>query len=201
MKMSMSKQIVGALALLCSSAGMAATVTVIPSTATPAPGSSFTVTVHGDGFPLTAGATLALSFSNNVQVTNIAPSAGSPFTGGTVPQGAITPGSFPSGSLLTVLGPLVGTLPSGSFDAFTVTFDALSAGAANIVVIDDQSDICWGDATTNLCVGSGSNPVQSMTYNQANVTVQAPVVPVPAAAWLLMSALGSIAGLKRLRRS
>lgn len=194
MKMSMKKQLLGAAALLCSSVGMAATVAVIPSDANPVVGTPFSITVHGDNFPTTAGATLALTFNSNVQVTGIAPSVGSPFTGGTVPQGAITPGSFTSGSLITVLGPLVGTLPSGSFDAFTVTFNALSAGAANIVVFDDQSDICWTDATTFGCV-------LPTTYTQANVTVQAPVVPVPAAAWLLISALGSIAGLKRLRRS
>jgi len=191
MKMSI-KHVLGAAALLCSSAGMAASVTVVPSTATPTVGSSFTITVHGDAFPTVAGATLGLTFSNNVQVTNIAPSAGSPFTGGTVPQGAITPGSFTSGSLISVLGPLVGTLPSGSFDAFTVTFNALASGAANIVIVDDNSDVCWSEAATFACV-------DSVAYTQANVNVG--IVPVPAAAWLLMSALGSIAGIKRLRKA
>jgi hypothetical protein len=190
-----SSQLIGVVALLASSAGMAASVTVVPSATTVAPGATFTVTVHGDAFPTVAGATLQLNFNPNVSVTSIDLAPGSTFTGGTVPSGAQAPGAFTSGSLISVLGPLVGTLPSGTFDAFTVTFLAgAQAGAAGINLFDDQSDICWSDAATFGCVAG-------VTYTQANVTIQAPVVPVPAAAWLLLSGLGSMAGLKRLRRA
>ena len=192
-----SKQLIGAVALLASSAGMAASVTVVPTATTVAPGASFTVTVHGDGFPTVAGATLQLNFNPNVTVTAIGISAGSPFTGGTVPNcGGVNPAcSFTSGSLISVLGPLVGTLPSGSFDAFDVTFLAGNTpGPAGIVLFDDGSDICWSEAATFACVAG-------VTYTQANVTIAAPVVPVPAAAWLLVSGLGSLVGLKRFRRA
>lgn len=185
--MKISSKLLAVGALLASSASMAASVTVVPSSATPTVGSSFSVIVHGDGFPSTAGATLGLTWNSAVaSVTSIVLAPGSTFTGGVVAAAPWNP--------ISIIGPLVGTLPSGSFDSFQINFQALAAGAANIQLVDDQADLCWTDAVTNFCVAP-------ITYQQANVTVTAPVVPVPAAAWLLMSALGSIAGIKRLRRA
>ena len=195
MKKLVSKPLIGALALLASSAGMAASVTVVPSATNVAVGGSFTVVVHGDAFPEVAGATLGLTFNSNVSVTAIGLAPGSPFTGGTTPTCNPSPGpacSFSSGSLISVIGPLVGQLPSGSFDAYQVTFLANAEGPAGITIVDDQSDFCWSDSQTFACV-------PDVQYTQANVTVG--VVPVPAAAWLLLSGLGSIVGIKRLRRA
>ena len=186
-----SKQVIGALALLCSSVSMAATINVVSTNNNPNVGQTFSVTVSGAGFPETAGATLQLSWNTAaVSVTSVVLATGSPF------PTIVAASPF---NLVTVLGPLSGTQPSGSFNAFTVNFTAIGTGGgnpptapANILLTDDQGDFCWTDANTNACV-----PVQ---YTQANVTVHAPVVPVPAAAWLLMSGLGSLVGIKRLRR-
>ena len=182
----------GAAALLCSSAGMAASVTVVASNSAPNVGDLFSITVHGDAFPTTAGATLALSFNSNVTVTAIGLAPGSTFTGGVVPT--IPPGTFASGDLISVLGPLVGTLPSGSFDAFQVTFQATGAGAAGIVLTDDQSDFCWSDPATFGCI-------PDVAYTQANVTVQGAVVPVPAAAWLIAPAVLAAGRFSRRRKA
>jgi hypothetical protein len=189
MRLSVSRTIVGAgLALLFSSASMAATVAVVPSNATPNVGDAFSVAVNGADFPFTAGATLELRFDpTKVTVTSIV--AGPLFTGGVV-SGPTYDGT----DLISLLGPLQGTLPSGSFLGMTINFTALAAGAANIELFDDQADLCWTDSVTFACVPA--------TYTQANVVIQhTPVIPVPAAAWLLVSALGGLAGVKRLRRA
>lgn len=184
MKASVSGQIVGVLALLCSSAAYSALVTVTTSSANPGIGETFFVAVSGSGFPETVGATLKLSF-NSAAVSVVTPTltsgivlaAGSPFTGGIV-----APSPFLSGNILNVLAPTVGTLPSGSFDAFVINFVKTGPGLANIQLIDDGNDFSWTDATTFMAI-----PV---TYTNA-------VVPVPSAAWLLASGL---AGLRFFRR-
>ena len=179
-----SKQLIGALALLCSSVSMAATINVVASNTDPNVGQTFSVTVSGVAFPETAGATLGLTWdATKVTVTSVVLATGSPF------PTIVAASPF---NIVTVLGPLSGTQPSGNFAAFTVNFTAIAAGLANISVNDDQSDFCWTDAQTSACVPAN--------YNQASVTVHAPVVPVPAAAWLLLSGLGSLVGVKRLRR-
>jgi hypothetical protein len=179
------KSLIGALALLGASASMAATIVATPSAGNPiAPGASFSVLVSGAGFPETAGATLGLTWNTSVvAVTSVVLATGSPF------QTIVAASPF---NLVTVLGPLVGTQPSGSFDAFQINFNALAAGAANISLNDDQGDFCWTDANTNACV-----PV---VYNQANVTVGA-AVPVPAAAWLVAPAVLAAGRFSRRRKA
>jgi len=188
-----SRQGLAVLALLFSSTGFGATVLVTSSDPNPTVGTSFTLNVHGDGFPDTVGATLKLFFDDTkvavktpTTTAGILIPVGSPFTGGIV-----APSPFLSGNILSVLAPTVGTLPTGSFDAFTISFTALAAGAANIVLTDDQGDFSWTDATTFLAI-----PV---TYTQANVVVQGAVVPAPAAVWLLGTGVVALAG-RRLRR-
>jgi hypothetical protein len=202
MKKLISKQFVGILALLCSTAGMAATVNVTPSNATPLVSQSFTVTISGVSFPANVGPSLGLTFdATKVAYVSTALPATGPYSSG-------------AGAFLTLF-PNVGTptdifvtpagSPSGSFDAFIITFQAIAVGAANIKIIDDCDTTSGGYPAS--CSGGETrawfDDVNFLgipaAYNQANVTVTA-AVPVPAAAWLLMSALGSIAGLKRLRR-
>ena len=198
MRMSISRTCFVVFALLCSSVGLAATVNVVPSTATPNIGDMFTVTIQGDSFPANVGPSLGLSFDSAVvsYVSTALPATG-PFSSGagaflTLFPGAGTPTDIfvtPSGS------------PSGSFDAFIITFMAIAPGAANILILDD----CVSVATCPTAARAWFDDVNFegilANYNQANVTVTAPVVPVPAAAWLLISALGSMVGVKRLRRS
>jgi len=193
-----ARHFIGAVALLISSAGFAATVEVRPvagtgvtlgagcCTATVDPGAAFSLIVHGDGFPSTAGATLGFSWNPAVvNVVSIVGAPGSTFTGGVVAAAPWNP--------ISILGPLVGTLPSGSFDSFQVNMQAVGTGAANIMFIDDQSDLCWSDAATFGCV----TPV---TYTQADITVGA-AVPVPAAAWLIAPAVLAAGRFSRRRKA
>ena len=191
MKKFISKQSLAVAALLFSSTGFAASVTVTPSNPTPLVGDTFTLLVRAIDFPNTVGATLKLFFNSNVQLstpalgTGITLAAGSPLTGGV----AIAPdaaANFTSGSIFTVLAPLVGTLPTGSFDALVLSFKALAAGPAGIVVFDDGADFAWSDEL--------SLPI-TVGYTQANVAV----VPAPAAVWLLGTAVVALAG-RRLSR-
>jgi hypothetical protein len=145
------------------------------------------------------GATLKIFFNSSVSIVSptlpggIALAAGSPFTGGIAYSGT---NPFPSGGIFSILAPTVGTLPSGSFNAFVINMVANSCPsgqtfcAAGIVLSDDQSDFSWTDATTFLAI-----PVD---YTQANVTVG--VVPAPAAVWLLGTAVVALAG-RRLSRN
>ena len=194
MKKFISKQSLAVAALLCSSTGFAATVTVTSSNPNPGFGEAFSLTVSGTGFPDTVGATLKIFFNSNVSIVSptlpggIALAAGSPFTGGIAYSGS---NPFPSGGIFSVLAPTVGTLPNGSFNAFVINFVSSAAGAAGIILSDDQSDFSWTDATTFLAI-----PV---TYTQANVTVQGAVIPAPPAVWLLGTAVIALAG-RRLRR-
>ena len=196
MKKFISKQSLAVVALLCSSTGFAATVTVTPSNAAPTVGQTFSLDVFGADFPNTVGPTLKLFFSSSVELVTpvltggIVIPAGSPFTGGV----AIAPPAdpFTSGRIFSVLAPTVGTLPTGSFGgfaAFRINFRAIAPGAANIVISDDGGDFVWSDEF--------SLPIVT-TYTQANnVTVSE--IPAPAAVWLLGTGVIALAG-RRLRR-
>ena len=192
MKKFITKQSLAVAALLFSSTGFAATITVTPSATIVAPGQTFSLTVSGTGFPETVGATLKLFFNSNVSVVTptltagIVLAAGTPFTGGIV-----APSPFLSGNILSILAPTVGTLPSGSFNAFVINMvaNASGDGAAGIVLSDDQGDFSWTDATTFLAI-----PV---TYTQANVSV----VPAPAAVWLLATGVVALAGRRLSRKA
>lgn len=194
MKKFITKQSLAIAALLFSSTGFAATVTVTPSTiGLISIGDNFSVTISGAGFPDTVGATLKLSFDPTIvavrtpTLTNgIVLAAGSPFTGGIV-----APTPFLTGNILSILAPTVGTLPNGAFNAFVVNFTALANGLANISLDDDQSDFSWTDATTFSAI-----PVD---YTQASVRVGA--VPAPPAVWLLGTAVVALAGRRLSRKA
>ena len=183
-------------ALFCSSAGYSATVTVnlsensgIANDGLVSIGDSFSLTVSGADFPQTNGATLKLFFNEAIvgvvqptEGSGIVLAPGSPFTDGIVVN---APDPFPSGRIFSVLAPFPGVYPSGNFDAFVINFTAIGAGAANVVLFDDQANFSWSDPATFLAI-----PV---TYTQADVSV----IPIPAAAWLFGSALGLLGAARR----
>lgn len=165
----------------------AATVNVVPSTNVIDVSGDFSVLVSGTNFPETGGATLGLRFNPNVvKVSGIFLATGSPFD--FIPPSVIdnVTGEVP---FISVFAPLMGTLPSGSFDAFYIAFYSVAIGAANISLIEGGVLQGWTGADLSLISG--------ITYNQANVTVTQSTVPLPAAVWLLLSGLGALVSAGR----
>jgi hypothetical protein len=79
---------------------------------------------------------------------------------------------------------------SGAQNYAQLTFKTLAAGAANFNFFDDDGgNSGWPDFNT-------FDPIVA-DYVVTPVTVVGQVVPVPAAAWLFVSALGGLATLKR----
>ncbi len=186
MKTSTITKCLGLVALLGSSVSMAATVNI---TASPGPtaipglynvGDAFTLTITSDA-PNTFAATMALAFD----ATKVA------FVSGTTlaPWNVFTKNSLPSANptVFDVEAPTgaIGANP-GVYNVAQLTFTALAEGNPNIVINDDGGNVSgWFDATSAEWI-----PVN---YNNASVSI----IPVPAAAWLFVSALGGLAGLKR----
>lgn len=172
------------------SAAHAATVNVVPSSNVINQYSSFSVLVSATGFPETGGATLDLRFNPRVvQVSRILLAAGSPFD-----VISATPINNVTGEVasISILAPLTGVLPSGSFDVFRVEFHGILWGAANISLVEDGVEKGW--------VGVDGSLISGITYNQADVTVTPYIVPLPAAAWLLLSGLGVLLSNGRFAR-
>jgi hypothetical protein len=193
MKMPLATRSFAVLALLVSSAGMAATVTIVPSTLTPVVGENFTLTVQAD-VGNTFAATMALSFD----ATRVS------FVGGVMPDSGpfsvANGGAFIKNSATTENPTVFHTLTAsasrtaanpGTYDAAILTFTVLASGAASIWINDDGGWCCgWFDADSAEYI-----PV---TYVQTNVVGAEPsLVPVPAALWLFGSALGIMSWLRR----
>ncbi len=154
-----SGRIAGLLALFCSSWVMAATVTITPSTATPTVGNTFTLTVTAD-VGNTFAATMALSF-DATKVQYVTGAALSPWT--------VYTKNSPTSANPTVfdIEAPSATAPSPTtYDVAVLTFQAIAAGNANILINDDGGNASgWFDATTADYI-----PV---TYVPATVTVTA----------------------------
>jgi hypothetical protein len=181
----MSKLIAVA-ALLGSSMAMAAQIVVVsPSTATPLIGNQFTVTLQMTGGTNIGGGTFTVNWDNSKAslATAALPGLG---------DGPVATGT---GSFLINNNPTFDLLPgsppvNGNFNFAVLTFNALAAGAMNLVVADDGGIFSgWFDNDT-------AEPIPT-SYQNANINITGAVVPVPAAAWLLISALGSMVALKR----
>jgi hypothetical protein len=182
MNKSISSPLVAVAALLCSSAGMAATVTAVPSNANPGIGESFSVTLSVFDMVNTAGPTLSLTYDAAVvSFTSMALPATGPF--------AATSGTFLVQHLPT-FDILLASPFTGDSEFLTINFQAIGMGAANIVVEDD------GGATTGWFDADTFDPIPT-TYTQADVNV----VPVPAAAWLIAPAVLAAGRFSRRRKS
>jgi hypothetical protein len=114
-----------------------------------------------------------------------------------------TPNTPPTGTppfLLTTFDITTGTGASGSFDVVKLAFQATNMSAATITLIDNGGSLSWFQLNEPFDIipvtyGNGGPGGKTLTVN-----APVPPVPVPAAAWLLLSGLGSLVGIKRLRR-
>jgi hypothetical protein len=170
----------GLLALLGSSASMAASTTITASNLAPGIGDLFTMTITSDA-PNTFAATMGLAFNaDTVAYVSGAPLApwnvfvkNSPVTA----NPTVIDIEAPTGA--------IGANP-GVYNAAILTFQAIAAGAANIVIDDDGGFISgWFDADTAEYIPN--------SYTQANVVVQGAVVPAPATLGLLATGLIGLA--------
>ncbi len=186
MKTSTFAKSLGVLALLASSASMAATVNI---TASLGPtnvaglynvGDTFTLTLTGD-IPNTFTGTMALSF-DATKVAYLSGAVLAPYT--------VYTKNSPNSANPTVFDverPLSSGPNPGVYNIAVLTFQALAVGNGNILINDDGGNVSgWFDDTVNV-------DYIPVSYNQASVSI----IPVPAAAWLFVSALGGLAGLKR----
>jgi len=161
-----AKYLLTLLAILGAPPGMAATVTITASTLTPTVGDTFTLTITGDSAN-TFAATMGLSFNASTVA----------YVGGTalLPWNVYVKNSVDSANptVIDVEAPSPMPADPGVYDVAVLTFEAIAAGAANIVIDDDGGNVSgWFDADTADYIPN--------TYTQANVaiSVNGPVIIV-----------------------
>jgi len=181
MKTSTITKTLGVLALLASSASMAATINVVASNTNPLIGENFTMTLSGD-LNNAFAATIEMSW-NPGSVQYISGTGLGSFTVFVKNDGS--PGNNPTSFYIEVPAGSV----SGAQQYAQLTFQALANGPVGFNFFDDDGgNSGWPDFNT-------FEPIVA-DYVVDNVVV-GQVVPVPAAAWLFVSALGGLATLKR----
>jgi hypothetical protein len=178
----MNRWIAGALGVaLMSTTAQAATVALTPSESTLMLGDTLTLVVKNEGFTTpTGGADLSLQWDPAVvRVDSLAPvGPGFNFVAPAAPTGAEqTAGRM---DLISLLAPLTGALPSGSFDSMQIGLTAVGLGTTLVELAG-----VWYE-----------EDVDPIPVEYLSATVH--VVPLPAAAWALLGALGVLGA--RLRR-
>jgi hypothetical protein len=190
MKTSTITKTLGVLALLGSSAGMAATVTITPSSAIVAPGDTFTMTITAN-VPNTFAATMALAFDATrvAYVSGVALSPWNVFT----KNSPVTANP----TVFDLETPAATAANPSVYDVARLTFTVLAGaqtGSAGIVINDDGGNATgWFDADTADYIPN--------SYTQGNVQVQAAVVPAPATLGLLATGLAGLALRARRKRA
>jgi hypothetical protein len=195
MKNGVLKSGLGALALLCSSVSMAATVTVS------GPHQLFTglfqLLVTATGMPPNNGATLGLTWdATKVRITSLALASGTPFDTLTPTTISGNTGSLTFTAARSAADTVCLDVPGFAVDPCDfpvivingmVTTDTY-VGPTNIRLVDDHTLNCWVDALSTGCFAT------SPTYVQPNFFLNE---PLPAAAWLFGSGLGLLGLLRR----
>ncbi len=172
------------------------TISVVPQSPVVSPGSSFTVDVVAQGLtdgtaPSLGAWDLNVSFDAGIlSVANVTFGTGLDLAGlGLNFQGFddSTPGLVNAFDVsLDSIGDL-NSLQPGAFTLFTVTFNAASSGASILGLSANALSSAEGDALT------------ASSLNGSSVSVAAPV-PLPAAAWLLISGLAWAGAFTRRSR-
>lgn len=179
----MTSWIAGALSLaLLSASAQAAVVSIFPADSTLKVGDSLSLVVKNQGFLTpTGGADLALSWDAAVVRIDSLEPIGPGFNFVVPDKPSAAEDAAGRIDLISLLAPLVGTLPSGDFDALRIGVTAVGLGKTQVTLSGVWYDELAGAIT----------PVD---FAPANITV----VPLPAAAWALLGALGVLGA--RLRR-
>ena len=168
------------LALLAITGVQAATVILTPSSSTVTPGDSLTINVSGSDFEVpTGGATLGVEFNLSIlSLDSVTLSASSPFDDVSFNRGEVSVLAFSD--------------VSGDFAAFDMHFTALEQGTTAVSLIDEvTTQLAWFDANAEPIPGIVYEPAGGAAVN---------VVPLPAAMWTMLSALGLL-GLTARRRT
>ena len=157
----------------------AATVDVVPSLDTLMIGDTVEVIVSASDFPATGGATLGINWDASVlTLVQIAPVDFLFVFPGTPSTQQIAAGSIEPFTTFASTNPADD--PVGTFDAFVMTFTAAGFGISAVSLGEDVPDGGWKE--------SDGTTIADVIYNQASISV----VPVPAALWLFLSALGAL---------
>ncbi len=195
MKTSTIGKTIGLLALLGSSASMAASVWVTASTLTPNVGENFTMTITAD-IPNTFAGTMDLAF-DATKVAFVQTGTGVLAGVGTTPWLFIknSPATETPTPINVEQPSTTGPNP-GVYQIAVMTFTALAGGAANITLSDDLGVTSgWFDDTLFEYIPLSGG------YNNANVIVQGAVVPAPATLGLLATGLAGLAFRARRKRA
>jgi hypothetical protein len=191
MKSIIRKCVVGAMLALGAAAAQADTITVVPSAGTIGVGNTFTVTVAASNFiagaaPSIGAFDLGVSFDSSIlSLVSVAFGSGLSFPSGAGSIQDVTGavgGAFSVAEVSLESEAALNTQQLDAFALFTITFNALNFGTSQISLTLNGLSNAAGDALSANLINSSVN-----------------VVPLPAAAWLLLSGIAAFGAVARRR--